>query len=222
MNRPSWDDYFFRIAAEVATRATCPRAAIGCVIVHPRTRRILATGYNGGASGEAHCDDVGCTILANHCVRAVHAEVNAAHQTARHPGLAYAGLVAYVVGGREVCSHCARELYAVGVREVFSREAVPTLDGLTREIRTWQAATFPQATPSSVAEHLRREAEELAGEPSDPEEMADIFHLLVASAEANGYDLVDVVSTKFAINRARAWGKPDGAGVVEHLREVTA
>ena len=42
--RPSWDEYFMRIAHEVATRSTCPRLAVGAVIV--RDKRILTTGYN--------------------------------------------------------------------------------------------------------------------------------------------------------------------------------
>src|SRR4028118_148388 len=58
--RPSWDEYFTRIAHEVATRSTCPRLAVGAVIV--RDKRILTTGYNGSPSGMPHCDDVGCLI----------------------------------------------------------------------------------------------------------------------------------------------------------------
>lgn len=117
--RPDWDSYFFRIAAEVATRATCPRASIGAVIVNPRNHRLLATGYNGAAAGESHCTEVGCLMLANHCIRATHSEVNAAHQVAS----GQVNLVAYVVGARGVCSHCARELYAIGVRDVQWRES---------------------------------------------------------------------------------------------------
>ncbi|MFA5052830.1 MAG: hypothetical protein WC565_02130, partial [Parcubacteria group bacterium] len=43
-NRQSWDEYFLRIAEEVATRSTCNRKHVGAVIV--RDRSILATGYN--------------------------------------------------------------------------------------------------------------------------------------------------------------------------------
>lgn len=75
MSRKDWDDYFFDIARVVASRATCPRRQVGCVIVHDK--RILATGYNGAASGHDHCIDVGCSMQSNHCTRAVHAEENA-------------------------------------------------------------------------------------------------------------------------------------------------
>ncbi|MBV9270024.1 MAG: dCMP deaminase, partial [Candidatus Eremiobacteraeota bacterium] len=41
--RPGWDEYFMEIARTVATRATCPRASVGAVLV--REHRILTTGY---------------------------------------------------------------------------------------------------------------------------------------------------------------------------------
>jgi dCMP deaminase len=40
--RPSWDDYFMKIAHEVATRSTCTHRHIGALIV--KDKRILSTG----------------------------------------------------------------------------------------------------------------------------------------------------------------------------------
>ena len=84
--RPSWDEYFMRIAHEVATRSTCPRLAVGAVIV--RDKRILTTGYNGSPSGMPHCEDVGCLIRIvdgrESCQRTLHAEQNAIIQAAYH------------------------------------------------------------------------------------------------------------------------------------------
>lgn len=213
MSRPSWDDYFFRIAAEVATRATCPRAQIGAVLV--KDHKILSCGYNGPPSGAPHCPETPEHLALAHCKASLHAERNA---LANAMGQPY-GATMYVVGPRVVCPDCRDALKLCGV-EYRHRAGVPSLDRLVRDIRAWQARTFPHATPSSVAEHLRREAEELAGEPTNPEEIADIFHLLVAAAEANDYDLAAVVGTKFAVNQARTWGKPDEMGVSEHVREV--
>lgn len=76
--RKDWDEYFLTIAGVVADRATCPRKSVGCVIVSDR--RICSTGYNGARSGVEHCEDVGCSVVANHCTRAIHAERNAIEQ----------------------------------------------------------------------------------------------------------------------------------------------
>lgn len=97
--------------------------------------------------------------------------------------------------------------------------SVDTLDMLAYEIRAWQRDTFPRATPASVAEHLRREAEELCKDPTDLEERADVFMLVVGDPAATPRDLVSAVRAKLEKNRARVWGKPDAHGVVEHVRE---
>ena len=57
-NRPSWDEYFMKMANDVATRTTCLRRGVGAVIV--KDRRILATGYNGVPTGLTHCSETGC------------------------------------------------------------------------------------------------------------------------------------------------------------------
>lgn len=53
--RPDHDTYFTRMAALVATRATCLRRAVGAVLVNSRGH-VLATGYNGVAAGRPHCN----------------------------------------------------------------------------------------------------------------------------------------------------------------------
>lgn len=75
LKRPSWQEYFMGIALVTASRSTCPRANVGAVLV--KNNQILVTGYNGAVSNQAHCDEVGCHIVHNHCMRAVHAEMNA-------------------------------------------------------------------------------------------------------------------------------------------------
>jgi dCMP deaminase len=91
--RTSWDDYFMRIAAEVASRSTCDRKNVGAVIVRDKT--ILATGYNGSIRGLPHCDDVGHLMIDGHCARTVHAEANAVAQAARN-GARIDGATIYV------------------------------------------------------------------------------------------------------------------------------
>jgi dCMP deaminase len=216
--RPDRETFWFGLAAQYATRATCPRASIGAILV--KFDRLCGAGFNGAPPGQPHCLERNQTLeqhmAIDHCAWAVHAERNALYNAL----IPADGATLYVVGIRRVCEYCRDYLHARGVEDIRYREAVPTLDTLARDIRAWQAETFPQATPASVAEHLRREAEELSDEPSSTEEIADIFHLLIAAAEANGCDLIAEVARKFAVNRRRVWGQPDSAGVVEHVQEV--
>lgn len=113
--RPPWDEYFMRIAKEVATRATCPRRSVGAVIV--LERRILTTGYNGAPHGLAHCTEVGCKIVDGHCQRALHAEQNAILQAALN-GVSTRGATIYVTC--QPCNACAKMIINAGiVRVVF-------------------------------------------------------------------------------------------------------
>jgi len=111
--RPGWDEYFMQIATTVSTRATCPRASVGCVLV--RAHRILTTGYNGAPRGVSHCTDVGCTIDNDHCLRATHAEANAIVQAAR-AGVRIEGAGIYVTASP--CWGCFRLIANAGITRI--------------------------------------------------------------------------------------------------------
>lgn len=113
-NRPSWDQYFLKVAMLVSERATCPRMHCGCVLV--KDKQILSTGYNGSIPGDSHCEDDGCIIVDNHCVRTIHAEMNAILQCASH-GVNTHGATAYVTN--MPCTNCAKSLIAAGIKEVI-------------------------------------------------------------------------------------------------------
>lgn len=111
--RPSWDEYFLKLAMLASERATCPRMHCGCVLV--KDKYVLSTGYNGSLPGLAHCEDVGCLIVDNHCVRTNHAEMNAIAQAARH-GVSLDGATAYVTN--MPCTTCAKALLAAGISRI--------------------------------------------------------------------------------------------------------
>ena len=135
--RPSWDEYFMRIAHEVATRSTCPRLAVGAVIV--RDKRILTTGYNGSPSGMPHCDDVGCLIRIvdgrESCQRTLHAEQNAIIQAAYH-GVSVTGASIYCT--HQPCLMCVKMIMNAGIEEVHyvGRLPRPPGDGTRHRGRT--------------------------------------------------------------------------------------
>lgn len=90
------------------------------------------------------------------------------------------------------------------------------LDWLATESASWAKRTFPWQNKEGVIAHLKREMRELAVKPDDPEEMADVFLLLVQVAMHHRVDLVEAVHHKYLKNMERTWGKPDGEGVSEH------
>jgi len=58
MARPSFEEIYMRLADSMAKRSTCLRTnsagelmQVGCAIVTPDYRKVLAVGYNGNASG---------------------------------------------------------------------------------------------------------------------------------------------------------------------------
>jgi dCMP deaminase len=118
--RPGWDEYFMEIARTVATRATCPRASVGCVLT--RDKRILTTGYNGAPRGVAHCTEVGCMLVGDHCQRATHAEANAVVQGALH-GVSLEGATAYCT--HEPCVNCSKLLISAGLKKIIYEQAYP-------------------------------------------------------------------------------------------------
>lgn len=111
--RPDWDVYFLKLAMLASERATCPRMHCGCVLV--KNKNVVATGYNGSIPGDDHCEDVGCLVIDNHCVRTNHAEMNALTQAAKL-GNSVDGGTAYVTN--MPCTTCAKALIAAGIKRV--------------------------------------------------------------------------------------------------------
>lgn len=92
--RISWNQYFMLQAILLSLRSTCTRLAVGAILV--RDNRIIAGGYNGSVSGDVHCLDEGCYVVDGHCVRTIHAEMNAVLQCAKF-GSGTDGAVIYVI-----------------------------------------------------------------------------------------------------------------------------
>ena len=117
--RPDWDTYFLQVARVVATRGTCDRKQVGTVLVRDRT--IISTGYNGSIAGLPHCDDpaVGHLMENGHCVRTIHAEINAVAQAARH-GNSTAGCTCYCTASP--CWPCFKALVNAGITRIVYEE----------------------------------------------------------------------------------------------------
>ena len=111
-NRLAWDEYFAAQALLIANRSTCKRAKVGAVLV--KDNKVISTGYNGSVSGTEHCIDHECLVIDGHCVRTLHAEVNAILQGAER-GVPK-GFTAYVT--HFPCLNCTKQLLQVGCKRV--------------------------------------------------------------------------------------------------------
>ena len=117
--RKSWNEYFMDLALNVATRSTCDRAFVGCVLVNS-DNRIVSTGYNGAISGNPHCDEVGHTLRDGHCIATIHAEMNALLYCAIE-GIAVKGCICYVT--HFPCLNCTKSLIQAGISKIYYHEA---------------------------------------------------------------------------------------------------
>ncbi len=127
--RPSWDKYFMNIADVVATRASCLRRNVGCVLV--KDKQIIATGYNGPPKGHPGCDELGGCLRDIMKIpsgqrfeisRAVHAEQNAISQAAEN-GISTKGATVYCTNFP--CVLCVRTIINAGIKKVIYKEFYP-------------------------------------------------------------------------------------------------
>ncbi len=111
--RPSWDGYFMATALLLASRSSCERLHVGCVIVSggDNRNRIIAAGYNGHLPGTPHCS----RLRDGHEQATVHAEQNAVADAARR-GAGLDGATIYVT--HFPCINCAKILAAAGISEI--------------------------------------------------------------------------------------------------------
>jgi dCMP deaminase len=135
MSRPSWDEYFMRMAHLAASRSTCLRRHVGAVIV--KDRMVLSTGYNDTPRGLPNCGDGGCPRCASEAPTGVgldtclclHGEQNAIIQAAYH-GVNINGASIYVT--HQPCLTCAKMILNAGIRRVVFAGDYP--DQVAREM----------------------------------------------------------------------------------------
>ncbi len=116
--RKSWNEYFMDLAVTVASRSTCDRAFVGCILVN-KDNRIVSTGYNGSVAGNPHCDDVGHTMRNDHCIATIHAEMNAVLYCAKE-GISLKGTICYVT--HFPCLNCTKALIQAGISKIYYKE----------------------------------------------------------------------------------------------------
>ena len=113
MQRISWDEYFMAQSHLLSLRSTCSRLSVGATIV--KDKRIVSGGYNGSIKGDEHCIDVGCKVVEGHCVRTIHAEINAILQCSKF-GVGTEGATIYVT--HFPCLNWTKSIIQAGIKEI--------------------------------------------------------------------------------------------------------
>lgn len=139
MQRISWDEYFMAQSHLLSLRSTCSRLSVGATIV--KDKRIVSGGYNGSIKGDEHCIDVGCKVVEGHCVRTIHAEINAILQCSKF-GVGTEGATIYVT--HFPCLNCTKSIIQAGIKEIcyandyrnneYARELLEKSDVIVRKI----------------------------------------------------------------------------------------
>lgn len=138
------DEYYLSVLEAVRGRSTCNRGESGAIIV--KEGRIIATGYVGAPTGMPHCDEIGHLFktstmvgedITTHCVRTVHAELNAILQAARF-GITILGGIMYCT--MTPCYECAKAIVNVGIVKVI---AVYPYQEQERTISLFRARKIP-------------------------------------------------------------------------------
>ena len=126
--RPSWDAYFMATALLMASRSSCERLHVGCVMVSggSQKNRIVAAGYNGFLPGASHTS----RVRAGHEQATVHAEQNAVSDAARR-GVPLEGATVYIT--HFPCINCAKILAAAGIKCIRYRRDYKN-DELVKEL----------------------------------------------------------------------------------------
>ncbi|HQB98468.1 MAG: cytidine/deoxycytidylate deaminase family protein [Candidatus Cloacimonadaceae bacterium] len=127
-SRPSWQEYFMKMAFLASSRSTCLRRAVGAALV--RDNQLISTGYNGSPKNSPHCAETGClreqqnvpSGEKHELCRGVHAEQNAIIQAAIN-GSSTRGAVLYCT--HQPCSICARLIINAEIKQVFVANAYP-------------------------------------------------------------------------------------------------
>ncbi len=126
--RPSWDEYFLKMAYLVAERSTCLRHHVGAVIV--KDNHVISTGYNGAAAGVKDCLELGClrdqlgiaSGTRHEICRAIHAEQNAIIQAALH-GKSTEGATIYCT--HSPCIICAKMIANAKIKKFVTANYYP-------------------------------------------------------------------------------------------------
>jgi dCMP deaminase len=120
--RISFEKIYMRLAFDLASRSTCSRLKVGCVVVSSDYSRVHGIGYNGNAAGFSNSCD---SLVPGNC-GCLHAEDNAMLKTNGGPEMLKIVFVTH-----QPCSYCAKRIINKGgIKKVYYALPYRKKDGL--------------------------------------------------------------------------------------------
>ena len=116
----SWGNRFVELAHHIAKWSKDDSTQVGCVLVNPETKTVVATGFNGFPRGIDESIETGRWHRPIKYLYCEHAERNAIYNAARN-GHATEGCHAYLNWNPDdsICVPCARAFIQAGIKEVY-------------------------------------------------------------------------------------------------------
>ena len=108
-----WKNYFMSLSYLIASRSSCDRLHVGCVLV--KDNHVISSGYNGFLAGHPHIS----RVRDNHEQATVHAEQNCIADCAKR-GISTENSTAYIT--HYPCINCCKILLASGVKTIIYDE----------------------------------------------------------------------------------------------------
>lgn len=119
--RPRFEDTVAKLVSSISETSVCLFYNVGAAIY--KNKHILSTGYNGPASGDIHCTEVGCARVVNGEIksgtglcRGTHAELNAIGNAAKF-GINIAG--GSMITSWRPCFTCAKQIVNAELKQVM-------------------------------------------------------------------------------------------------------
>jgi deoxycytidylate deaminase len=128
--RPSWVDYFLKMAKDASERSEDPHIQHGAIIVDNHNQQIIGTGYNGLIQG------LTLDLLQNVCninvadrnikrLFMIHAEENAILSCSVHPSRLKEGASIYVTG--KPCLNCLQRIIRFKIKDIYCKNQVGSI-----------------------------------------------------------------------------------------------
>ena len=111
--RMDWKNYFMSLTYLIASRSSCDRLHVGCVLV--KENHVISSGYNGFLAGHPHIS----RVRDNHEQATVHAEQNCIADCAKR-GISTENSTAYIT--HYPCINCCKILLASGISTIIYDE----------------------------------------------------------------------------------------------------